>query len=102
MVLGLLAQIGLAIMVLVQGQVPADAMLGFIGRLLGGLAISGPVAVIYLIGGSAMIRRTNLGAAKVAAVVGCIPCFNCLVLTPIGIWAAVLVFSDKAHRDFSN
>ncbi len=102
MLIGLALNIIGTVILMMTNDIPADAVPYIIGRVVGGLAISGPIAVVYLMGGSAMIRRTSLGAAKTAAIVGCIPCFNCVILTPIGIWAAILVFSDAARRDFSD
>ncbi|MCM2371274.1 zinc finger domain-containing protein [Aporhodopirellula aestuarii] len=62
------------------------------------LAIALQVAVVA--GSIGMIQRSNLKSARTAAVISAIPCFGCLVF-PIGIWACVLLFSDKAERDFA-
>lgn len=67
-----------------------------------GLLISFPIGLIYLFGGLAMIRRRGLTMARTTAVVACIPCFNAIILTPIGIWACILVFGRSAERDFDD
>lgn len=101
LILGVISHIGITIWLFASGRI-GENMPMVLAQLAVAIAISAPIAVVYLMGGSAMIRRQGLGAAKAAAVVGCIPCFNCIVLTPIGIWAAILVFSDEARRDFSD
>ncbi len=64
------------------------------GRML---AISAFLAM--LIGGIAMIRRSDLRQAKSAAIVAAIPCFGC-ILFPVGIWAIILLNKDAAKRHF--
>lgn len=71
-------------------------------RIVAAFVITLPVATVYLMGGLAFSRQSGLSAAKTVAVVACIPCFNCLILTPFGIWAAVLAFGDAGRKDFHN
>lgn len=61
-----------------------------------------PIAIIYIIGGSSFVKRSGLTSAKTVAVVACIPCFNCLILTPFGVWAAILVFGESGSREFES
>ncbi|EMI54887.1 30S ribosomal protein S27ae [Rhodopirellula sallentina] len=94
-------QIGLVIFLLASGQVNFQQVdtAQLFGRLAGqflAVALQGAV----LAGGIAMVRRSNLGSAKTAAVITTIPCFGCLVF-PIGIWACVLLFSNEAEQDFA-
>ena len=93
-------QIGMVIYVIASGQIdmarinwPRFAGM-MTGRVLGLLFFASVSA-----GAVAMIRRNNLGMAKYASVVIAIPCFG-LLACPFGIWACVLLFSDKATRDF--
>lgn len=64
-----------------------------------GIVIALIVAFVMFQGGSAFFNQTDYKAAKGAAIVTAIPCLgSCLF--PVGIWACVLIFSDRARRDF--
>lgn len=68
--------------------------------IVSSFVITLPIAIVYLLGGISFTRRTGLSAAKTVAVIACIPCFNCLILTPFGIWAAILAFGNHSRSDF--
>ncbi len=59
-------------------------------------AIAGP---LQLWGGIQMFIRGDLQSAKNAAILAAIPCFGGCAF-PFGIWAAILLYSDRAKRDF--
>jgi phage FluMu protein Com len=59
-------------------------------------AIAGP---LQLWGGIQMFMRGDLQSAKNAAILAAIPCFGGCAF-PFGIWAAILLYSDRAKRDF--
>jgi phage FluMu protein Com len=65
-----------------------------IGMILGFI-----LGIIQVIGGLSIATRNSLAMAKTAAIIATIPCFGGLAF-PFGIWAAVLVFSKKAKREF--
>jgi hypothetical protein len=70
--------------------------------MFSGMLIGLVVGVIFLVGGIAFLRRTGLGSARTCTVVALIPIINLLcLLYPFGIWSALLVFGDRAKRDFS-
>ena len=93
-------QICLIVFLLSTGKVDFQQvdMARFVGEQVGRLiAIGLQVAVFF--GSISMIRRSDLSAARTAAIITTIPCFGCLAF-PFGIWATVLLFSDEAKRDF--
>ena len=71
-------------------------------RIVLAFVVTLPLAIIYLTGGANFAKQTGLASARTVAVVACIPCFNCVILTPFGIWAAILVFSDAGKREFDS
>jgi hypothetical protein len=75
-----------------------------VGTLFAGMlflvAIFANVATFY--GGIQMLRRRNLGWAKLGALTALYPCGLCTVLQlPIAIWAIVILFRETAKYDFS-
>lgn len=102
-----LARIVLPFLLLVRGEdLPPPAangdklMLPSIHATVGTL-MGTSVAMVYFLGGLAMIRRRGLTMARLAAIVACIPCFNAVILMPIGIWACILTFGHNAKADFN-
>jgi phage FluMu protein Com len=65
-----------------------------IGMILGFI-----LGIIQLVGGISIATRNSLATAKTTSIIASIPCFGGLAF-PFGIWAAVLVFSKKAKREF--
>jgi|694.fasta_scaffold45862_2 phage FluMu protein Com len=65
-----------------------------IGMILGFI-----LGMIQLVGGISIATRNSLSTAKTVSIIAAIPCFGGLAF-PFGIWAAVLVFSQKAKREF--
>lgn len=97
----LLASVGRGIgivLALTAGNVQVDA--AELAGAIGGMCFSLVLSFAFIAGGLAMARRTGLSSAKTAAVLGAIPCFGCLIM-PFSIWACVLLFDDRAKRDFS-
>jgi hypothetical protein len=99
LLIGSVASIGMSVYALTQ-ELPDELRFQIIIRLVVGVTLNLPLSIIYLVGGSAFVRQMNLGSAKTVAVVACIPCFNCLILTPFGIWAAIIAFGDQGKRMF--
>lgn len=65
-----------------------------IGMILGFI-----LGIIQVVGGISIATRNSLATAKTTSIIASIPCFGGLAF-PFGIWAAVLVFSKKAKREF--
>jgi len=81
------------------GQPQPDAVGVSIMAMLFTIALSANVATFY--GGIQMLRRRNLGWAKLGAVAALYPCGFCTVLQlPIAIWAIVILFRETAKYDF--
>lgn len=83
-----------------ERAIPAEAWPRIVMFIVG--AIFGLIlGIIMALGSFNMIRQTGLGSARTAAILASIPCFGCLVF-PIGIWAAVLLFTGPVKKDFYN
>ncbi len=80
-------------------NIPAEAMPRVIGLIVGAL-IALVAGIVMLFGAIAMMRRSSLNSARTAAICAAIPCFGGCVF-PVGIWAAVLLFTGSFKRDFS-
>ena len=72
-----------------------------IGATAIGIVIALAVAFVLFRGGSAFFNQSNLSAAKSGAILTAIPCFGSCIF-PIGIWACVLIFKERAKRDFDS
>jgi hypothetical protein len=102
--LGTLLNIINAVMTLtgMRGDLAPEQTALSVGVAIASLVIALPLAIMYLIGGIAFLRRQPLSLAQIVSVVACIPCLNYLILTPFGIWAAIIIFSEQARKDFDN
>lgn len=94
--------IGVSLANLPQNVVIDNSKLAIlIGGTAVGIVIALAVAFVLFRGGSAFFNQSDLSAAKSGAILTAIPCFgSCLF--PIGIWACVLIFKDRAKRDFGS
>ncbi len=72
-----------------------------IGGTAIGIVIALAVAFVLFRGGSSFFSQSNLSAAKSSAILTAIPCFGSCFF-PVGIWACVLIFSERAKRDFDS
>jgi hypothetical protein len=57
------------------------------------------LSIVQLVGGIALARRVGINTARAGAIICCLPCF-CLINIAFGIWGCILVFGNKAERDF--
>lgn len=71
-----------------------------IGATAIGIVIALAIAFVLFRGGSAFFNQSDLSAAKSGAILTAIPCFGSCIF-PIGIWACVLIYSERAKRDFA-
>jgi hypothetical protein len=71
-----------------------------IGGTAIGIVIALAIAFVFFRGGSAFFNQSDLSAAKSGAILTAIPCFGSCIF-PIGIWACVLIYSERAKRDFA-
>ncbi len=70
-----------------------------VGYLVGCILVLS-LGILEFAAGIALIRQRGLGLAKAASIVCCIPCTCFFFALPIGIWGCILLFSQKATRDF--
>ncbi len=70
-----------------------------VGYLVGSVLVLS-LGILEFAAGIALIRQRGLGLAKAASIVCCIPCTCFFFALPIGIWGCILLFSQKATRDF--
>lgn len=81
------------------GQPQADAIGASLMAMLFTVALFSSATTFY--GGIQMLRRRNLGWAKLGAIAALYPCGLCTVLQlPIAIWAIVILFRETAKLDF--
>ncbi len=98
MVVGSLIRGSAMIYLMATVEIPGEAWARLIGMIVG--TILGLICgIVMTSGGITMAMRKSLSSARSAAVIAAIPCFGGCVF-PFGIWACVLVFSDRAKRDF--
>ena len=94
--------IGISLANLPQNVVIDNAKLAvLIGATAIGIVIALAVAFVLFRGGSAFFNQSNLSAAKSGAILTAIPCFGSCIF-PIGIWACVLIYNERAKRDFDS
>ena len=95
------------VIVVALSNLPANVVIDYakltpvlIGTAIG-IAIGLAIALAMFQGGSAIFNQTDLKKAKSMAILAAIPCIGSCVF-PIGIWACVLLYSDRAKRDFDS
>ena len=99
-ILGGILQLGMLGYLIASGKVNMQQVdtAHLAGRVAGQL-VAIVLQVVVFSGCLKMMQRTGLSSARAAAGISAVPCFGCLAF-PIGIWACVLLFSQKAERDF--
>ncbi len=94
----LLLSNGFQILAAIMGMQPAGNQnaAGELGSGVFGIGLAG----IFIAGGICLALKRNLGLSRTAAILAAIPCCGVCVF-PFGIWACVLLFDDRARRDFN-
>ncbi len=91
---------GLVLLGLLAEPIDQEAVVGFVFSFFW----FGPSALAHslsLFAGWKMTRRTSLTLARTGAILAIIPCGFCNILSlPVGIWATVVLFGERAKIDF--
>lgn len=93
---------GLMLVALLSQNAQAGDAVALAAQLAGAL-FGGVLQIVIFAGGLRMTQRKSLSLARAAAICAIIPCSGCcLFQLPVGIWAAVLLFSSEAQQHFES